>query len=98
MDNGLKKKIVEIISRKLDLPHYRIFLFGSRASGKASEKSDYDIGLDFTGRIPPGRLLEIEDELRDLRIMQKIDLVNFANVSQEFKEVALHDIEVLYER
>jgi predicted nucleotidyltransferase len=94
----LKKRVIEIINDKLNLPHYKVFLFGSRVNGKASERSDYDIGLEVSGKIAPGVLMDIEDELKALRIMQKIDLVNFANVSPEFKEVALRDIEVIYER
>ena len=94
----LSKSVKEIINKKLRLPHYKIFFFGSRVSGKASEWSDYDIGIEVSGRIPPGVLMDIEDELKNLRIMQKIDLVDFSGVSEEFKKVALRDIEVIYER
>lgn len=100
MDNGLKKKIVEIINQKLDLSHYKIFLFGSRINGTADERSDIDIGIQsLDSYLPTGVISDLQLELDEkLPILQKIDLVDFNNVAEDFKKVALQNIEVIYER
>ena len=41
---------------------------------------------------------EMKEKLADLPILQKIDLVDFANASDDFKEVAKQHIEVIYEK
>jgi len=40
-----EKEIKEIIFRFLDTKKYQVFIFGSRATGKAKKFSDYDIGI-----------------------------------------------------
>jgi len=94
----LKEKIVEIIKRQLNLPHYKVFLFGSQANKKADERSDLDIGIEASSPLPPHVLAKIREELDQLPVIQKIDLVDFNLVSSDFKEVALQSIEVLYEK
>jgi len=42
----LKKEILEIIGKHLDLNKYKIFFFGSRVTGKGNDRSDIDI-VDF---------------------------------------------------
>lgn len=34
------------MQKHLDLNKYRVFVFGSRVTGKSSERSDIDIGID----------------------------------------------------
>ena len=55
----LKTKIIEIIKGKLPLPHYRVFFFGSRVNGKASDRSDYDLGIEAAVKITPGILMDM---------------------------------------
>lgn len=98
LNEKLKKEIVEIITRRINLPHYRIFIFGSRASGKATERSDIDIGIESAEMIPVGLIPGIKEELDNLPVLQKIDLVDFRGVSDGFKEVAKQKVEVLYEK
>ena len=103
MDNGpltidLKNKIIAIVNKWLKLPHYKVFIFGSHADGTATERSDIDVGLEAPEKIPVIDKLEIGDELSDLPILQKIDFVDFKDVDEGFKKVALKKIEVIYER
>lgn len=94
----LKASIIQIINKWVKLPHYRVFIFGSRANGKAGERSDIDVGIEAPEAVPGHIKIEIEDELSDLPIMQKIDFVDFKNVSDDFREVARQKIEVIYEK
>jgi predicted nucleotidyltransferase len=96
--SNLKNEIIRIISKHLIFSRYRIFLFGSRVKGNASERSDIDIGIDADASIPLSALTEIEAELDELPILQKIEVVDFNNVSKGFKEVALQNMEVIYEK
>jgi predicted nucleotidyltransferase len=41
-----------VIRRHLPDPAYRIFLFGSRATGTAGERSDIDIGIEGPAPVP----------------------------------------------
>jgi predicted nucleotidyltransferase len=90
LEQEILKVLSEIFSKDVD-----IFLFGSRASGKASIRSDYDIGLlrkdgqelDFK------ELLKAKSKLGDF--IEKIDLVDFASKDDTFKEIAMQKIKYL---
>ena len=43
-----------VIRCHLPDPAYRVFLFGSRATGTAGERSDIDIGIDGPAPVPRG--------------------------------------------
>ena len=93
-----KEKIAGIISRKVTLSHQKVFLFGSRANGKADARSDIDIGIEASKQIPLNIMAELKAELDDLPVLQKIDLVDFNIVNDDFKEIASQDMEVIYEK
>lgn len=94
----LKKEIVKAFEKHLKTPHYKVFFFGSRVNGKADERSDIDIGIEAGEEIPVSAFFDIKEDLDNLPILQKIDLVDFAKVSAGFKKVALENTEVIYER
>lgn len=98
MEKLYKDKIIKIFKKWLKLPHYRIFFFGSRVNANADPRSDIDIGIETAGEIPLNILNEIKAELEELPLLQKFDVVDFKNVSEDFKKVALQKIEVLYEQ
>ena len=58
----------------------QIFLFGSRAGGRAFPASDFDIGIDTGHPIAPETLVRIREAFDSLPIFQKIDVVDFAGV------------------
>ncbi len=90
------RSAVEIIRRRMPAKiTYRIFLFGSRAVGRATERSDYDIGIEADEALPVGLILEMEEELDGLPDLHKIDVVDFHQVSEEFRQVAKQQIKVL---
>lgn len=91
----LKKQILEIIGRYLDLEVYQIFFFGSRVTGKGNEKSDIDVGIEGPRPVPPKIMWQIEDEIENLPTLYKIEIVDFSQVSSKFKEVVKEQIEIL---
>ena len=97
--DNLTKEIIKIIGARLNnIEHYKIFLFGSRANGKASERSDYDIAIDAKEEIPLHLMAEINADIASLRTLKKVDVVDLISVSKDFKEVALQKTKVLYEK
>lgn len=93
----IKDEIIGIIRKNVKAEHYKVFFFGSRANGKATAKSDIDIGIEAEEAVPPRVLSEIRDELENLRTLNKFDLVDFKKADKNFREVAMQSIEVIYE-
>lgn len=85
----MEKKIKEIIFKFLDSKDYRLFIFGSRATGKAGKFSDYDIGILGENPLSFGTLALIKEALEDSSLPVAVDVVDFSSVSSDFKKVAL---------
>jgi predicted nucleotidyltransferase len=77
-----------VIRRHLPDPAYRIFLFGSRATGSAAEHSDIDIGIEGPAPVPHSALAAINDELEEAPTLYTIDVVDFMRVPEKFRQVA----------
>ena len=76
----------------------KVFVFGSRATGRSVTRSDIDLGIDLAHPIAPEVLAAIRDAFDDLPILQRVDVVDFSSVDGTFKTVALQQIKSLYER
>ncbi len=48
----LKRDILGVVGRYLDLSAYKVFFFGSRVSGESDERSDVDVGIEGTQAVP----------------------------------------------
>jgi predicted nucleotidyltransferase len=59
------KFAASVIRRHVPDPAYRVFLFGSRATGTAGERSDIDIGIEGPAPVPRAALAAIHDELEE---------------------------------
>lgn len=66
-----------------------VFLFGSQATGREHEKSDYDIGYYTNERIPVQILAYLEETLEEMPIPARVELVDFSMLSPEFVRIAL---------
>ena len=92
-EKELKKEILQIAEKYLDLSQYQLFFFGSRVSGKSFERSDIDVGIQGHQKLPFIAKMQIEEDLENLPTLYKIDLIDFNDVSEDFKKVALKSIE-----
>lgn len=90
-----KKEIVDIIGKYLDFSRHRVFFFGSRVSGKGNERSDIDIGIEGTKEIPWQVMAKIKEDVENLPILYKVDIVDFKKVSSDFYDLAKRDIEMI---
>ena len=91
----LGQEIKDIVGKYLDLNQYRIFFFGSRVSGKGDERSDIDIGIEGPEKISLRTMSKIKEEVENMPILYKIDIVDFKSVSSDFYEIAIQNIEIL---
>jgi predicted nucleotidyltransferase len=88
-----KKEVLAIVQKNLDLSKYKLFFFGSRVRGDNFERADIDIGLEGDQPVPVSARFAIEDKLELLPMLYKIDLVDFSQVTPDFKKEALKNIE-----
>ncbi len=88
IDQNLRK-IKRIVRQYISEEEASVFLFGSRMTGQTHQKSDYDIGIQWTSRIRPGLLYQIEQEF--LRLPIHIDLIDFSLASEKFKEYVFQE-------
>ena len=91
----LKKEILEIVSRYLDLKEYKVFFFGSRVSDKVNERSDIDIGIEGPKPISLEIMAEIKEDISNLSTLYHIDVVDFSDVDKDFYKVAKQKIELI---
>src|SRR5438132_5879064 len=75
------KFAASVIRRHVPDPAYRVFLFGSRATGSAGERSDIDIGMEGPAPVSRAALAAIHDELEEAPFLYTIEVVDFARVS-----------------
>ncbi|SHF37672.1 nucleotidyltransferase domain-containing protein [Desulforamulus putei] len=66
-----------------------IFLFGSRAARTAHPKSDYDIGYYTEKKIPAHILSNLKEQLEEMPIPARVDLVDFSSLAPDFVRIAL---------
>lgn len=91
----LKKEILGIVKKHLDLKRYQLFFFGSRVQGKGDERSDIDIGIEGRSPVPLEIISEIQEETSNLPILYRIDIVDFRDADRNFYEVAKQNIEII---
>ena len=92
-EKEMKRQAIGIFAKYLDISRYKVFIFGSRASGKGDERSDIDIGIQGLQKIPLEAMAKIREEIEELPILYKIDVVDFTDASEQFKQVALKSVE-----
>ncbi|MBU4210907.1 nucleotidyltransferase domain-containing protein [Patescibacteria group bacterium] len=91
-DEGVYKKIAEIVFKYFDKKKVKAFVFGSRAVGKKRKFSDVDVGLISKGKMSVMKKMAIEEELEESNIPYTVDVVDFYNVDEKFKKIALKKV------
>lgn len=80
-----------------DLEGYKVILFGSRASGRARSRSDFDVGIIGDHPIPLATFYRIDDILAAIDTLYTIDWVDLNRVTPAFRREAMRTMETLYE-
>jgi predicted nucleotidyltransferase len=87
--------IKEVIDKNLSGISYNAFIFGSQANKISLSRSDIDVGIMTDDTITSFQLSNINADIEQLPMLYKIDMVNFKEVDERFKSVALKNIERL---
>ncbi len=82
----------KLILNNIDTNQYAVFLFGSRAYKIHGARTDIDIGIFGNDAIPNKVISELREILENSIIPYRIDIVDFAKVDQNFKEIAFKKI------
>jgi len=88
LDPAEVAKFAGVVRRHVPDPAYRVFLFGSRAAGSPSERSDIDIGIEGPAPVPHDVLAAIQDEIEEAPTLYSIDVVDFVRLPAKFRRVA----------
>ncbi len=73
------------------LPHCKVWLFGSRATGKQRPGSDIDLALDNGQKISWGTITRMLIDIEETTIPMKVDFVDLYSVDEDFKKQALSE-------
>jgi predicted nucleotidyltransferase len=94
-EKKLKKEILEIFGKYLDLKKYKVFFFGSRVKGDNFPRADIDIGILDPKPLPIEIKFQIIEELEKIPTLYKFDFVDFSDplISEDFKSEVLKNIE-----
>ena len=102
LDEVLLSKIKTLVQKSmLTTSGCRIFIFGSRVKLNSISdnnfrlKSDIDIGIIAKDKISAKDLFLFYDQLESLPTLLKFDVVDFSDVSEDFKNEALKNIHFL---
>jgi predicted nucleotidyltransferase len=79
-----------------ELSGYKVILFGSRASRRHREKSDFDLGIYGDTPVSLKTFYKIADFLESLPTLYRIDWVDLNRANDRLRENALGNAVVLY--
>ena len=93
MENKYLLELKELVLKELENEKVKVFIFGSRARGDNYIASDVDIGLIPYGSLNTRKITILKEKIENSNIPYKVEIVNFNEVSEDFKNEALKDIE-----
>ncbi|MDN5862595.1 MAG: nucleotidyltransferase domain-containing protein [Salinisphaera sp.] len=95
---ALRAACMRVLDRHLADRHYRLYLFGSRADGTATPRSDYDLALEPDRPLDNVTLARIRAELERLPVMQRLDFVDLSSASEDFARRVRESCRLLVEQ
>lgn len=89
VENEYISKLRKVTTTLFKDDKVKIILFGSRARGDNYSSSDVDIGIIPLGSIDKGKTVLLKEKVENMNIPYKVEVVNFSEVSEEFKKDAM---------
>ena len=87
---ALLEEVAQVVHARLP-PGHRAVLFGSRATGAARLRSDWDIGIIGPAPVDGAIVERIREALENLPTLSMFDVVDLASVPDRFRERALRE-------
>ncbi len=91
-ENQYVNEIRDEVLLTLEKQPVRVFLFGSRARSDYNRSSDVDIGLMPRSGFDIQSITQLKYKMETMNTPYKIEIVNFDEVSDDFRQEALKDI------
>lgn len=63
----------------------QVFVFGSRAKSTNKKWADLDLAVDAGRPLTPREVLDLEDQFEDCDLSYRVDIVDLATISENFK-------------
>lgn len=83
------EKLKEVFLSFLKDEDVKVILFGAR--GDFVNTSDVDIGIIADKNFDKRKLILLREYIEELNIPYKVEIVDFSNVSEDFKQMALKE-------
>lgn len=95
----LEARHLEVVKKILSrcVPTIEVRAFGSRVAGGAKRYSDLDLVLMGRSPLAPAIRAQLEEAFDDSDLPFKVDLVDWATSSSEFRRIILSDFELVQE-
>lgn len=87
--NKYMKQLKELTLDSLEGERVKVILFGSRARKEHNRVSDVDIGLIPYAGLDKKKVVLLKDKVEELNIPYKVEIVDFSQVSADFKKEAM---------
>ncbi len=81
----LLEKIINIFKENIKTP-FKLYLFGSFATGKATYFSDIDIALETKRDLTEKEIRKLREKLEGIRTLRKIDFIYLNKASKGIKD------------
>lgn len=85
-------EIVRDVLRRTAPPSSRIFVFGSRATGKARRTSDLDLAIDAGRYITLSEHARMDYELDEAPVPWTVDIVDLHAITDRFRAIIEKDL------
>jgi len=92
MNNKYTSKLKKMVINFFKYDNVKIVLFGSRARGDNCISSDVDIGIIPYEKFEDKKITLLKEKIENSNIPYKVEIVNFMQVSREFKQEALKKV------
>ncbi len=89
LEEEYKDKIIKLLMALF--PQGKIYLFGSRATGRNQPFSDIDIAIDAGKQLPIENIDEANAIMASLNIPYKVDIVDFHHISSTMQELIMKE-------
>jgi predicted nucleotidyltransferase len=95
LDDTNKEILLEILHRKI--PNCKVWAFGSRVHGVGLKKFS-DIDLVVIDPITFSQYASLKEALSESDLIYKVDVAEWPNLQENFKNIILQNYEVLIEK
>ncbi len=93
---ALIKEIVRVLEKNVKTP-FKLYIFGSFATGRATYFSDLDTAIETKGELSDAQLRRIREEIENLKTLRKVDFVYLNRAPKSLKEVIKREGVRVYE-